>query len=204
MSVTTPTARELSITDRQFINRPNNETPMLLRYQREHGGTMILDYPPLVTRTRGAATRKVDAVLIDTPAMATRLGATSVYDWECATTRERETIDDMVETLATHVLQAKNSNLGPYLIGQAHFSRRLIGCAGGVAIAGPGSDALVRMAHTLPLTVVEDPEARSCSETRGLLQPDRARVQDFVDRVGGAQMPAEALRASSVQLTLRS
>jgi hypothetical protein len=114
-----------------------------------------------------------------------------------ATTRERETLDDMVETLTTHVLQAKNSNLGPYLIGQACFSRRLIGCAGGVAIAGPGSDALVRRTHSLSLTLVEDPEARSCSETRGLLEPDRTRVQDFVDRVGGAQMPAEALRARS-------
>jgi hypothetical protein len=180
---------------RPFINRPNTETPLLLRHHASRGGTMILEYPPIVTRVSGAATRKIDAVLLlDIPELETRLGTTTVYDWELATPDERRRIDAIVQASRTEVLQAKNAALGPYLIGQAHFSRRLVGSASGVAIAGPGSADLTRIAGSLALTVVHDPLAKAKPETRGLLKPDRALVQRYLDRVGGAAIALQSLQ----------
>ena len=185
--------------NRQFINRANTETPMLLRHQQSRGGTLILEYPPSATRPRGAATRKVDGVLLlDTASIETRLGSTHVYDWELATPAEQRRIDALVEETETEVLQVKNAALGPYLIGQANFSRHLVGSASGVAIAGPGSAELLRIAQALSLTVVHDPLAKTTPETRSLLKPDHAFVQQYLGRIGGAPVSFRERRPSAL------
>ena len=172
---------------RRLINRVNNETPLLLRYRDTVGGTLVLEYPPIATRIPGAATRKVDAVLLrDLPSLSTRLGKTSIYDWELATDGERLEIDRLVSTSDTAVLQAKNSALGPYLLGQAHFSPRLIGSTCGVAIAGGGTHELLRIAASLSVDVVHDPLARSRTEARRLIKPDAAFVERYHTHAGGA------------------
>jgi hypothetical protein len=129
---------------RQFINRPNNETPMLLRYRQVRGGSLLLEYPPIPTRGPGAATRKVDGVLLpDVAELETSRGRSRVFDWELATARERLALDELVAGSKTEILQAKNSRLGPYLIGQTLFSRDLMRSSVGVAIAGPASRELL-------------------------------------------------------------
>lgn len=178
---------------RRFINRPNNETPMLMRYREAHGGTLVLEYPPLVTRSRDAATRKLDAVLLrETPSIQTRFGQTTIYDWELATPAERDMLDHLVATTDTEALQAKNAALGPYLLGQAHFSPRLTNSAIGVAIAGPGAPELLRIAKSLSVMVVHDPLAKSGQESRSLLKPDLASVEQLHQRVGGALLKRHA------------
>lgn len=172
---------------RRFINRVNNETPLLLRYRDTVGGTLVLEYPPAATRVSGAATRKVDAVLLrDLPSLSTHLGNTSIYDWELATDGERLEIDRLVSTSDTAALQAKNSALGPYLLGQAHFSPRLIGGTRGVAIAAGGAHEFLRIAASLSVDVVHDPLARSRTEARRLIKPDAAFVERFHRHTGGA------------------
>jgi hypothetical protein len=184
---------------RQFINRSNNETPMLLRYRQVRGGSLLLEYPPIPTRGPGAATRKVDGVLLpDVAELETSRGRSRVFDWELATARERLALDELVAGSKTEILQAKNSRLGPYLIGQTLFSRDLMRSSVGVAIAGPSSTELLRIAKGLSLQVVHDRGAGSSGETRSLLSRTPALVQKYVVSNGGSTVSPQAFMTASM------
>nr|MBA3889551.1 hypothetical protein [Gemmatimonadaceae bacterium] len=178
---------------REFINRPNNETPMLLRYRQVRGGSLLLEYPPIPTRGPGAATRKVDGVLLpDVGEFETSRGRSQIFDWELATASERLALDELVAGSGTEILQAKNARLGPYLIGQTLFSRHLMRSSVGVAIAGSSSTELLRIAETLSLKVVQDGGAARRGETRGLLSSTPALVRKYVAAKGGSTVSPRA------------
>ena len=84
------------------------ETPMILKYWEEVGGTLITEFQ-VVPRTHGTGRRLIDAVIL--PALPKRRA-----HW-----REQE-----IDGLDVIAVQAKAHRLGMYLMGQAVFSVRLL------------------------------------------------------------------------------
>jgi hypothetical protein len=177
----------------RFVRKPNTETPLLLRYQEARGGTLILEYVPPVTRGSASMTRRIDGVLVlDAPHLETRFGPTNVYDWALATEAERARIHRLIALNSIEVLQAKNAELGPYLLGQAYFSPRLIGHGLAVGIAGSINRTLQRLAQSLSVKLVCDPHASTKTEPRSLIKPHREEVERLHHHLGGAAVALDA------------
>ena len=84
------------------------ETPLIRRYWKEIGGTLIEEFPA-VRRTKSSGQRLLDAVILPD-------GETRIASW-------REVIIEGEDII---VVQAKVHRLGMYLLGQTLFSAELM------------------------------------------------------------------------------
>ena len=86
----------------------NNETPLIMKYWNKTGGTLILEYP-VVKKTKTNSPRYIDAIIIPNE-------ETKIKNWQEVSLENKDII----------CIQAKNSRLGMYLMGQALFSYELL------------------------------------------------------------------------------
>ena len=88
-----------------------HETPMILRYWEETGGTLVEEFLA-VRRAKGQGQRLLDGVI--------------VHDGQTRRLRNRDYDPDDLRGRDIIVVQAKRNRLGMYLLGQALFSRELM------------------------------------------------------------------------------
>lgn len=173
-------------------------TPERPQQERLHtllGGTMILEFRA-VDRSATRERRDIDSVILPNVPYLTIDG--EHYDiavWADLDWSQREKVLAMMRAEPVICVQAKNSRLGPYLLGQALFSPGLLRAKGitverSIALCGGDEPTLSAVAQEdFGLDVIVDPLVPNRVERKGLLRPNASALRAYWQATGGTLYP---------------
>jgi hypothetical protein len=172
------------------------ELPQQQRLLKSVGGTLILEYPVVPNKGGGLReVRRIDSLLLPHVPFVTLDGTRrNVVDWR-AVPDTHEELRSLIRVTPVFCVQAKNSRLGPYLLGQALFSRELLLAEGvtverSIALCGGDVEELSSIARQeYGIEVRVDPLLPVDKEMPSLVRTDLDGVFRFWQSVGGTFFP---------------
>lgn len=189
-----PADTHSSAPPKAYGRQNTHERPQQERLHQTLGGTMILEYRAVNTSST-CEHRDIDSVILpNTPHLTINNDNYNIAVWgDLGNHQER--VQRLMRAEPVICVQAKNSRLGPYLLGQALFSRGLLNQQGitvarSIALCGGDEPKLSAIAREeYGLEVIIDPLVTNGKEKPGQLDKNPAAAEAYWKSVGGAYYP---------------